>query len=142
MRSVLVLVLTVGAPTAVAAPTVKAKPVQPDILVGTWQAEQVFDGGADMTRINKDLTYTFTKDGRWIVRGRHEDPKSYLVDLTADPPTIELRSDGVLKGIFQRDGDRLILCFGNTRPTVFPAGPLPQSVPKGVNYFVMVKVKD
>jgi uncharacterized protein (TIGR03067 family) len=108
-----------------ACPVASAPKLKPNghPLVGRWAAVKVIGYDKDESATNKDLTYTFTADGRWIIRDG-EGKGGYVVKGSA----IDLRTDAgrVIPGIHDLSEDTLTLCLaevGDPRPTELTAGP-------------------
>ena len=120
MRRLPVLLALVAACPVASAP--KLKP-NGHPLVGRWAAVKVVGFDKDESKSNKDLTYTFTADGRWLIRDG-EGKGGYVVNEN----TLDLRTDGgrVLPAIYDLSGDTLTVCLaegGEERPTELKPGP-------------------
>ena len=137
--------LVVGLALAVGAPAAKDPPKKDAGIVGEWVGEKATAGGKERPVPAGGITFTFTADGKFIVReGKREKPDegSYKADSTKDPAEIDIMPPAdkpgrpTIKGIYKVDGDTLTLCFGRgdkdaaDRPTKFES-------PEGSNVMVM-----
>jgi uncharacterized protein (TIGR03067 family) len=118
-RLPVVLALVVACPVA-SAPRLKPNDHP---LVGRWAAVKVIGYDKDESGPNKDLTYTFTADARWLIR--EDEGKGRDV---VKGSTIDLRTDAgrVIPGVYDLSDDTLTLCLadvGDERPTELKAGP-------------------
>jgi uncharacterized protein (TIGR03067 family) len=131
------LALSLGAPA-------KDAPEKDKGIVGEWVGEKATAGGKDRPVPPGGINFTFTADGKFIVReGKREKPDegTYKVDAKKNPaeidilPPAEKAGRGVVKGIYKVDGDTLTLCFArgkddSERPTKFDS-------PEGSNVMLM-----
>lgn len=113
------------------------QPAAPDNLDGTWELVSVIEGGKLMSV--DTVKHTTIKDARVTIRGnvmQFTSPAgaarvvAFVTDPKASPRAIDLAGTTAVggKGIYQRDGDNLLLCLPGAdtdpRPTAFasPAG--------------------
>ncbi|MFO0796538.1 MAG: TIGR03067 domain-containing protein [Gemmataceae bacterium] len=120
-----------------AVPGHSRQPAAPDNLDGTWELVSVIEGGKLMSV--DTVKQTSIKDARVTIRGnvmQFTSPNgasrvvAFVTDPKASPRTIDLAGTTAVggKGIYQRDGDNLLICVPGAdtdpRPTTFasPAG--------------------
>jgi uncharacterized protein (TIGR03067 family) len=117
------------------APNKKEPPAkEPPAIVGEWVGETAVSGGKPKPAQDGGITFTFTADGKLLVReGNRDKPEegTYKADPKKSPAEIDLvpQHNGnapTLQGIYKIDGDTLTFCFalGAERPKEFasPAG--------------------
>jgi uncharacterized protein (TIGR03067 family) len=125
MYATLILALTL------AAPNLKDRAGKPD-LVGEWVVESTTVNGATRAPPGDELTYTFTKEGQWIIRRGGKESvspnRAYTVEPDARPPRIEMMTDKTRadltgrSGIYKVEGDTATICVApaqQPRPTAF-----------------------
>lgn len=124
-----------GLAFAVGAPNLKEKEKSPS-LVGEWSVESITVNG-NQTVSAPGLVYTFTDDGKWLIRrnGKETAPnvtRGFETDPKPNPPTVDLITNTAaaagtrLMGIYKVEGDTLTICGtrvkGTGRPSKFEAG--------------------
>ena len=128
----LALAVPIGAPALKPA---AGLPVPPTLL-GVWAVESYVEDG--QARECVGLTFEFAANNRLVLRKdgmEGDDDMAYSTAPGKDPPEFDWADpDGTnrLPGIYQFDGDTLLICFRGdptgTRPTMFAAPPGSESV--------------
>ena len=115
------LALVIGAPAS------KEPPKKEVAVVGEWAVESAVVGGK-RDDPPPGTTWTFTADGKSdlsIPAGANAASGTYTTDPKKNPAWVDISAGpkGVpMKGIYKRDGQKLILCLGldrDERPAAF-----------------------
>lgn len=104
---------------AVAVLVTAARGADADQLQGTWVVVSAEMAGKS-SESSKGDKFTFTGD-KVVIENKvmKAAPTSFKIDATTNPKQIDIADKTPQKGIYQLDGDKLKLCYGNKRPASF-----------------------
>jgi uncharacterized protein (TIGR03067 family) len=140
-------VLLLAAALAVSAPALKEKPKTAETEpTGEWEMHSTTVSGRQ-TVINGQLVYTFTKEGKWVMRRDGQElgiDRRVEFDAKAAQPTIDLILNPQVatsryQGIYKVEGDTLTISASRgkaERPTTFES---PEG--SGITLYVLKRVK-
>jgi uncharacterized protein (TIGR03067 family) len=126
MGSLLLAAMSIAAP-------VPKEPLKKELgLVGEWKTETFTAAGIDEPKPDEPDVSVFDSEGKFFhrkgLKGKMEERGTYTIDKTAEPMTIDLKSNergGSWRGIFKIEDDTLTICAtflsDAPRPTTFEA---------------------
>ena len=146
MLRIATLLLVLVSPLASAAPVPKEKPKEVDPMLGKWKVEEMLVAGRATGKVTKDSGATIDKD-KMVFTGNlkePDDPFGYKLDPDNKKQITlsHMRKPGEFldfKGIFELDGDSLIVVFAldpkAARPMAVKSGPT-------VAYVKLLRIKE
>ncbi len=146
MLRIATLLLVLVSPLAPAAPVPKEKPKEVDPMLGKWKVEEMLVAGRATGKVTKDSGATIDKD-KMVFTGNlkePDDPFGYKLDPDNKKQITlsHMRKPGEFldfKGIFELDGDSLIVVFAldpkAARPMAAKSGPT-------VAYVKLLRIKE